>query len=75
MRGSIGDVMVVCATNRPQVLDAALCRPGRLDHLVYVPPPDVHGRKEILGHFTKVMPLAKGAAYHRFKICQYFYLN
>lgn len=34
------DVLIVAATNRPDVLDSALLRPGRLDHIIYVPPPD-----------------------------------
>ena len=42
------DVIVVCATNRPDVLDPALTRPGRLDQIVYVPPPDFESRLEIL---------------------------
>ena len=42
------DVIVVCATNRPDVLDPALTRPGRLDQIVYVPPPDLDSRLEIL---------------------------
>lgn len=33
-------VLVVAATNRPDLVDEALLRPGRMDHLVYVPPPD-----------------------------------
>ncbi|CAM9759204.1 unnamed protein product, partial [Discosporangium mesarthrocarpum] len=41
-------VVVVAATNRPDVIDPALLRPGRLDRLVYVPPPDLESRKEIL---------------------------
>ena len=43
-----GDVVVVCATNRPDALDPALTRPGRLDQIVYVPPPDLESRVEIL---------------------------
>ncbi|CAM9730851.1 unnamed protein product [Choristocarpus tenellus] len=41
-------VVVVAATNRPDVIDPALLRPGRLDRLVYVPPPDLASREEIL---------------------------
>ncbi|KII87583.1 hypothetical protein PLICRDRAFT_690240 [Plicaturopsis crispa FD-325 SS-3] len=41
-------VTVVAATNRPDVLDSALMRPGRLDRLLYVGPPDLQGRAEIL---------------------------
>lgn len=41
-------LVVVAATNRPDVLDPALLRPGRLDRLVYVPPPDMPSRREIL---------------------------
>jgi len=41
-------VFVVAATNKPQIIDPALMRPGRLDNLVYVGPPDVETRKEIL---------------------------
>ena len=38
----------MAATNRPDVIDPALLRPGRLDRLVYVPPPDTASRLEIL---------------------------
>jgi len=41
-------VTVVAATNRPEVIDSALMRPGRLDRLLYVGPPDLQGREEIL---------------------------
>lgn len=41
-------VIVLCATNRPDLLDIALLRPGRIDRLVYVPPPDYVARLEIL---------------------------
>lgn len=47
--GSINDgVLVLGATNRPSTLDAAILRPGRFDRVIYVPPPDVEGRKQIL---------------------------
>lgn len=42
-----GLVVVIGATNRPRALDLALLRPGRFDRLVYVPPPNTHGRKAI----------------------------
>ncbi|CUA76872.1 ATPase family gene 2 protein [Schizosaccharomyces pombe 972h-] [Rhizoctonia solani] len=52
-------VTVVAATNRPDVLDSALMRPGRLDKLLYVGPPDQAGRKDIFRirtHKMKVDP-------------------
>jgi transitional endoplasmic reticulum ATPase len=52
-------VLVVGATNRPDMLDAALLRPGRFDRLVYVPPPDELARLEILKIHTKSMPLSQ----------------
>ncbi|XP_019742295.1 ATPase family gene 2 protein homolog B isoform X1 [Hippocampus comes] len=52
------DVMVVAATNRPDCLDSALLRPGRLDHILYVPPPDQQARLAILKVCTKSMPVA-----------------
>ncbi|KAG8575616.1 hypothetical protein GDO81_009615 [Engystomops pustulosus] len=51
-------VMIVAATNRPDVLDDALLRPGRLDKLLYIPPPDEKARFSILKICTKSMPLA-----------------
>lgn len=50
-------VVVLAATNRPNLLDPALLRPGRFDELVYVPVPDAKGRRKILGIHTKNMPL------------------
>jgi len=51
-------VVVIGATNRPDILDPALLRPGRFDRLVYVPPPDRGARLEILKVHTRRMPLA-----------------
>ncbi|KAJ8398268.1 hypothetical protein AAFF_G00428380 [Aldrovandia affinis] len=51
------DVMIVAATNRPEALDSALLRPGRLDKIIYVPPPDMEARLAILEVCTKRMPL------------------
>jgi len=52
-------VILVAATNRPDVLDPALLRPGRFDRRITVPPPDVKGRTQILKVHTKKTPLAK----------------
>jgi cell division protease FtsH len=51
-------VIIVAATNRPDVLDPAILRPGRFDRRVTVSRPDVRGREEILGVHTKKTPLA-----------------
>jgi cell division protease FtsH len=50
-------VIVLAATNRPEVLDAALLRPGRFDRRVVVPPPDKDGRRQILDVHTRSLPL------------------
>ncbi|XP_061173883.1 ATPase family gene 2 protein homolog B-like isoform X2 [Saccostrea echinata] len=50
-------VLVVAATNRLDMLDEALTRPGRFDRSVFVPPPDIQGRLEILKICTKTMPM------------------
>ncbi|KAJ4947177.1 hypothetical protein JOQ06_009216 [Pogonophryne albipinna] len=51
------EVMVVAATNRPDCLDSALLRPGRLDQIIYVPPPDHQARLCILRVCTQSMPV------------------
>jgi cell division protease FtsH len=51
-------VVVLAATNRPDVLDAALLRPGRFDRRVTVSPPDQDGRRKILEVHTRKVPLA-----------------
>src|SRR3954452_2360805 len=55
--GSEG-VIVIASTNRPEVLDSALLRPGRFDRRVTVNPPDKHGRELILKVHTRSVPLA-----------------
>ncbi|MER5391183.1 AAA family ATPase [Saccharopolyspora sp. NPDC002686] len=52
------DVVVLGATNRPELVDPALLRPGRLERLVYVPPPDAEAREAILRAAAKNTPLA-----------------
>ena len=50
-------VILIAATNRPDVLDPALLRPGRFDRRVIVPSPDVRGREEILRVHTREVPM------------------
>jgi transitional endoplasmic reticulum ATPase len=52
------NVVVIGATNRPNLIDPALLRPGRFDELIYVGVPDTAGRRRILAIHTKKMPLA-----------------
>lgn len=51
-------IIIVAATNRPDVLDPALLRPGRFDRQVVVPRPDIEGRVKILEVHMKKVPLA-----------------
>jgi transitional endoplasmic reticulum ATPase len=53
----LNDVVVVGATNRPDLIDPGLLRPGRLEKLVFVEPPDAHGRLDILRTAGKSIPL------------------
>jgi transitional endoplasmic reticulum ATPase len=55
--GELQGVVVIAATNRPDMLDPALLRPGRFEKLIYVPPPDERGRLEILKIHTRGTPL------------------
>jgi transitional endoplasmic reticulum ATPase len=54
---SLRDVVVIGATNRPDLVDPALLRPGRLERLVFVPPPDADARAQILAAAAKSVPL------------------
>jgi transitional endoplasmic reticulum ATPase len=56
---TLEDVVVIAASNRPDIVDPAVLRPGRFDRLIYVPEPDEKARLEILKLYTKDMPLAK----------------
>jgi transitional endoplasmic reticulum ATPase len=55
---ALRNVVVVGATNRPDLVDPALLRPGRLERLVYVPPPNAEARAEILRAAARNVPLA-----------------
>ena len=56
---TLQDIVVIAATNRPDIVDPAVLRPGRFDRLIYVPEPDEKSRLEIFKIYTKNMPLAK----------------
>jgi transitional endoplasmic reticulum ATPase len=53
------EIILIAATNRPDILDPALMRPGRIDRLSYVPPPKQEDRVAIFNIFTEGMPLSK----------------
>jgi transitional endoplasmic reticulum ATPase len=55
---SLEDVVIIAATNRPDIVDPAVLRPGRFDRLIYVSEPDEKARLEIFKLYTKSMPLA-----------------
>ncbi len=55
---TLEDVVIIAATNRPDIVDPAVLRPGRFDRLIYVPEPDEKARLEIFQIYTKDMPLA-----------------
>ena len=56
---SLQDIVVIAATNRPDIVDPAVLRPGRFDRLIYVPEPDEKSRLQILKLYTTGMPLNK----------------
>jgi transitional endoplasmic reticulum ATPase len=53
------DVVVLAATNRPDLVDRSLLRPGRFDRLIYIPLPDIVSRKEILKIHLSKMPISE----------------
>ncbi|XP_078602105.1 ATPase family gene 2 protein homolog A-like [Branchiostoma floridae x Branchiostoma japonicum] len=55
----LGDVTVVAATNRPDMIDKALLRPGRIDRILYIPLPDADTRRDILKIQFKTMPVTQ----------------
>jgi transitional endoplasmic reticulum ATPase len=56
---TLQNVLVIAATNRPDILDPAVMRPGRFDRLIYVPSPDFEALKEIFKIHTTGMPLSR----------------
>jgi transitional endoplasmic reticulum ATPase len=60
---SLKNVVVIAATNRPDMIDVALLRPGRFDRNVYIPLPDKKAREEIFKVHTRKMPIAEGVSF------------
>ncbi|KAH7686338.1 P-loop containing nucleoside triphosphate hydrolase protein [Dioscorea alata] len=58
-----GDVITIAATNRPDILDPALVRPGRFDRKIYIPKPSLIGRVEILKVHARKKPMAEDVDY------------
>jgi transitional endoplasmic reticulum ATPase len=56
---TLEDVVVIAASNRPDMVDPAVLRPGRFDRLIYVPEPDEKSKLQIFKIYTKNMPLKK----------------
>ena len=56
---SLQNVVVIAATNRPDIVDPAVLRPGRTDRLILVPPPDKNARLEIFKIYTHEMPISE----------------
>ena len=63
-----GKVILFGATNRPDILDKALIRPGRFDRLIYIPPPDEISREEIFKICFKNMKIEKDINYHELAV-------
>lgn len=57
--GSKKNVFIIGATNRPDIIDPAILRPGRLDQLIYIPLPDEKSREAILKANLRKSPIAK----------------
>jgi len=66
-------IILIAATNRPDIMDPALMRPGRIDRLSYVAPPTAEDREEIFKIFTKNMPLADDVDIHTLAIKSEFF--
>ena len=68
-------VVCVAATNRLDVLDDALCRPGRFDRVIHVGKPNAKGREAVLRVHTRNMPLGPGTIFCRFFFRRFFFWN
>tara|TARA_B100001142_G_scaffold85301_1_gene86612 strand:- start:3239 stop:4417 length:1179 start_codon:yes stop_codon:yes gene_type:complete len=65
---SLENVKVIAATNRPELLDKALLRPGRFDRIVEIPLPNIEGRESIFNVHARKMPLDKNVDFGKLSI-------
>ena len=70
---TLQDIVVIAATNRPDMVDGAVIRPGRFDRLIYVPEPDEKSRLQILKLYTKGMPINKDVDLNQLSITTKYY--
>jgi transitional endoplasmic reticulum ATPase len=70
---TLQDIVVIAATNRPDMVDSAVLRPGRFDRLIYVPEPDEKSRLQIFGIYTKGMPLTKDVDLNQLALMTKYY--
>lgn len=70
---SLQDIVVIAATNRPDIVDPAVIRPGRFDRLIYVPEPDEKSRLQIVKLYTTGMPLAKDIDLNQLAVSTKYY--
>jgi transitional endoplasmic reticulum ATPase len=70
---TLQDIVVIAATNRPDMVDSAVLRPGRFDRLIYVPEPDEKSRLQILKIYTKGMPISNDVDLDQITIATKYY--
>ena len=70
---TLQDIVVIAATNRPDMVDSAVLRPGRFDRLIYVPEPDEKSRMQVFKIYTKGMPIAKDVDLNQLTVLTKYY--
>ena len=70
---TLQDIVVIAATNRPDMVDGAVIRPGRFDRLIYVPEPDEKSRLQIFKLYTKGMPIAPDVNLNQLSLSTKYY--
>ncbi len=70
---TLQDIVVIAATNRPDMVDSAVLRPGRFDRLIYVPEPDEKSRLQVFKIYTKDMPITKDVDLNQLSLMTKYY--